>query len=68
MPEQIVGPRDLELVLVVLVDVDQGITRQPDQIGIVVQGFYRQCAEEGSVLGRAMEVVAADPTGQRSLR
>lgn len=49
---------DLQLVLVVLVDIDQGITRQPDQLGIVVKVSPGQCAEEKSVLGRAMEVVA----------
>jgi hypothetical protein len=43
------------------VDIDKGIARQPDQLGIVVNVSPGQCAEERSVLGRAMEVVDADP-------
>jgi hypothetical protein len=55
MPEQFLRDLDLQLVLVVLVDFDRGITRQPDQLGIVGQ-VTPGISRKRPVLGGMVEV------------
>jgi hypothetical protein len=67
-PEQIVGGLDLELSSLFSSTLTGESRDNRTSLGSSSKVSPGQYAEEGSALGRAMEVVAAGPIGQRPLK